>query len=239
MRNLILVIGHSHIAALHDGYAQDPGVCGGDEVAFVPVNGPAFSPPLVDGVLHPAIATMFAARRLVAVVTVLGGNMHNVIGLARDPVPFDTMLPERPTLPLPPDATLLPFGLIRRVLERRSQDLSHLMEAMRAATSLPMFQIESPPPIPSEAHLRAYPKGFAEVFAQHGIAPAPLRFKLWRANSAIMADLCTQHGITFLPVPPEMQDAEGMLAKEAWQADPTHGNHVYGAAVLRQIAAAR
>lgn len=236
MVDLVLVIGHSHIGALNAAYEAHPGQCGRRQVAFLPLGGPAFTPTLRDGALHPAVRRMLAAPRLVAVVTAVGGNQHSAIGLSPGPDPFDTVLPEAPTLPLTPAARLLPFGLVRQVIARRSHDLAEQVAALRAATGLPMIQIESPPPIPSEEHLRTHAKAFAPIFARHGIAPAALRYKLWRANSAVMRAICADSGIHVLPVPPEMQDSDGMLHRKGWMADPTHANAAYGAAVLRQIA---
>lgn len=241
MRKLVLVIGHSHLAALSRAHAEYPKICTGLEVVFLPLAGPApaygpAQPFLAAGKLHRTVLALLTARRLACVVTAFGGNTHNEIALARHPQPFDTVLPEAAHLPMMAQATTLPFALIRRVLQRRSAESAALLGALRAATPLPILQVESPPPIPSEPYLRANAGGFAEMFATEGVAPAALRYKLWRAHSGMIADLCAELGVTFLAVPPDMQDSDGMLVAKAWPNDPTHANAVYGGAVLQQIA---
>lgn len=233
---LILVIGHSHLRALHDARAADRHLCPGIEFAFAPLDGDAFRPAVSGAGLHEALRALLGARRLVAVVLALLGNRHNEIGLARHPVPFDTVVPGAADLPLAEGATLVPHGLVRKILVRRNVEAAMIMAAVRAATPLPVLHVSSPPPIPSEEHLRAHARGYAPRFEATGIAPRALRRKLWLIHSAIYRDLCHRNRIEFLPAPPEMCDADGMLIPEAWPDDPTHGNARYGAAVLAQIA---
>jgi len=126
---------------------------------------------------------------------------------------------------------------VRQALARRSAEVAAILAALARAAPVPLVQLESPPPIPSEAHLRAHPTVFAEAFARHGVAAAGLRWRMWRINSALMAEWCAAHAIPFLPVPDAMLDADGMLAPAGWGEDPTHANAAYGAAALRQALA--
>ena len=232
---LVLMIGHSHLRAPHAAWEADAALRKRLEVAFAPLTGGAFRPPIDEGGrLHRSLAALLTARRLVAVVCALQGNRHNEIALARRPEPVDTVPPGTDTLAC--EGPVLPFGLMVASLRRRNADVAALLGALAAASAVPVFQLDSPPPIPSEAHLRASPGGFGAIFARDGIVPAATRHRVWQAHSAAMAAICAEAGAHLLPVPATMQDARGMLIPEAWAADPTHGNATYGAAVLAEVA---
>jgi hypothetical protein len=100
-----------------------------------------------------------------------------------------------------------------------------------------MVHPESPPPIPSAEFLEAHAGDFKALMKERGFAPALFRYKVWRLHSRLYRAACDQLGIEFLPVPPEMQDEQGMMVPRAWNHDPTHGNALYGQHVLAGIAA--
>jgi PhoPQ-activated pathogenicity-related protein len=110
------------------------------------------------------------------------------------------------------------------------------LREIREAARAPVIHLESPPPVPG-AHVVVFPGNFRDVIAQRGVAPDLLRYKLWRLNSLQYRDFCAASGIEYVPIPPEFQDANGMLAQAAWNEDPTHANPAYGASVLSRIAA--
>jgi hypothetical protein len=238
----VFIMGHSHVRTVAAAYDRRPDDRRGILCDFVVLNDPRFQPNVIDGPdgdsLHPAIRAGIAASRYDLHVSLVGGNDHNIFGLLNHPRPFDFVLPEDPTLPLERDREILPAGLVVRELTARMADRFRELRAYRRAVpERPLAHIESPPPVPSEAHIRRYPGVFAALIDKQGVSPAVLRFKLWRLHSMICRQLCSELDIHFVPVPPEMRDERGMLIEAAWNPDPTHGNQLYGEHVLAQLAA--
>ncbi|MCB5944008.1 hypothetical protein [Acidocella sp. KAb 2-4] len=228
----LLCVGHSHITALRLAWAQQGG---GDACAFLCVNEPQYQPVLREGRLHPEIQARLGAAALH--VSLFVGNDHSIIGMLNHPRRFDFVLPEAPALFVDESAELLPAGLLRRELARRVAPHLEALAAYRAAVPGLLVHVESPPPIPSAAHIQAHPGVFKDLIAERGVSPALLRFKLWRLHSGLYREACAALGVEFLPVPPEMQDVEGMLVPQAWNPDPTHGNALYGQHVLARLMA--
>jgi hypothetical protein len=205
---------------------------------FIVVNFPDWNPPVVDGRFSDKILAEIDRDELRLVVSTFGGNDHNALGLVNYPGrSFDFVLPEAPDLPLEPNAEVLPVSLIEATLRRRLRPALRLMRLLRQETALPIIHLESPPPIPSEEYIRNHPYGFEDLIAEHGVAPATLRYKLWRLHSSIVRDARDELRIRFVPAPRAMQDLDGMLVPDAWSGDPSHANEVYGERLFRQTLA--
>jgi hypothetical protein len=229
----IFVLGHSHIGALSSSYgATRPA---GLEMEFLGLHNPLFEPPLQDGVLHPAIATRLRQANAGLYLALIGGNEHAAMSLLNHPRRFDVVLPEAPALPVQPGAELLPATLALALLEQWSLAHVQLLAACRAVIPGRLVYIEPPPPVPSAAHIHKYPDTFGEAVAAHGVSPALVRYKFWRLQSQFWRGTCARLGVEFMTVPAEMCDADGMLAEAAWNPDPTHGNAVYGGAVIAKL----
>ena len=171
------------------------------------------------------------------VLASLGGNVHNAVGLVNHPQPFDFLLPESPDEPLHPAAEAIPYALVVATVRARNQHFAAMTRAAHALTGkLPMHQLCSPPPIGDEAHIRAHPGFFGERIEEHGVAPARLRYKLWRAYRAALIAVSDELGIGFLDVPEASMDEHGYLRSDLFGSDPTHGNGRYGRLVLEQVA---
>jgi hypothetical protein len=173
------------------------------------------------------------------VFSCFGGNAHNILGLVRHPRPYDFVLEDEPERPMAEDAEIVPAALIEDALAKQGgfPETIWCLRALRQAYRGTLVHCESPPQIPSEAHLLKYAGVFKEKFDQFGVAPAELRYKLWRLHSRLIRRECDALGILFLDAPPEMVDAQGFLVEPAWNPDTTHGNAVYGMAVIRQLTA--
>jgi hypothetical protein len=187
-----------------------------------------------DLALNPILANIVCGANFDAMVTVLGGNEHNILGLVRHPRPFDFVLPEQEDLPLDEGAEILPYQLVVETV-RRQIKVYKLLRVLRDLHNGPMVEVESPPPVPSADHIHAYPKTFADEINNRGVASRFLRYKLWRVRSVLVREFCETIGVEFLRVPSEALDAEGMLLPEGWNADPTHGNAWYGSCILRAL----
>lgn len=241
----LLVLGHSHIHALMDAQTNRNSAVGAatQELHFLQLLEPAFTPNVeAEGGtlrLKPALAEKLleetCTSKVPLIISSVSGNEYHFIGLASHPRPFDFVLPSAANLPLRKDAEIIPFGLMQQTLSHAMEYAVAVLRTLRAATSLPTWQVQSPPPIASEAHILAHSTHFKDMVERYGIVPAPVRWKLWRLQSDLYRDACEAIGINFLPTPPEALDPDGFLAEAGWNPDPTHANSWYGEFVLRQI----
>ncbi len=240
-----VAFGHSHIVAFAKGaYEYDATLPAGAPRAlgrFFYLYDPAYQP-VVQGrgrtaELNPKLLQELRQPDWDFVLLVCGGNEHNVLGIVGNKRPFDFVLSSAPDLPLQPGYELVPEALVREVLMSFMEESLQAMSAFRAATSLPVMQLEPPPPLPNRRVL-AYPSEFvrSRVFRKN-IAPELIRHKLWRLESKIYGEFCEAAGIDYLPAPAGMVAPTGMLAEEGWGADATHANARYGIEALKDVIA--
>jgi hypothetical protein len=214
-----------------------PGEICGVSLDFAQLLADKFKPEVVDGRLGPAVADALNAAPWDVVISVVGGNLYNWIGFTEHPRRLDFVSPDAPHAPLSEGAEIVPASAIRRRMVAESQGLLTLLTALRNATSAPMYHMESPPPIPSETHIRTYPGVFEKALEVRALTPGLIRWKLWRLQSGIFQEMCRSLGIEFIAAPTDLMDCDGMLAESAWPLEPTHANRVYGRRQVRQIEA--
>ena len=239
----LIGIGHSHLQALQDAYAsrETADMAARPVACFVQMLSPEYSPTLLpDGRLNPALrARVNAALQEDEAPSLLfdciSGNEYHFIGLVNHPRPFDFVLPSRPDLPLQRNAEIISAALMRQSLLAQMTPALSMMKALRAALDVPIWHVQSPPPLPSDDHIRRHPTHFAEQIAEHGVAPASFRMKLWLLQSEIYRAQCDELGIGFVPVPEAACNADGFLLEAGWVPDPTHASIWYGTLVMQQI----
>ncbi len=249
MAQSFFLMGRSHLTALwyawHNQteaggppaspYAHAPLMRAGMKAIFLQLESgryePLFEP---DGRFHAAVAQSIAEAKAEVYVSVLGGNDHSMIGLVAHRPAFDFVLPEAPDLPLDDGAQLLPAGLLEDELSRRIAPHVAALAQLQGCAPGRVVHMESPPPLP-EAHIRRHPVPFADDIAALGVAPALLRYKLWRLHSGLYRAACARLGIAFLPSPPVMRDESGMMHPSGCHPDATHGNALYGGHVLKAL----
>ena len=187
------------------------------------------------------LSETLSSRPVCAAFLSVDGNAHTVFALVKHPRPFDFVLSELPDLPLDETAEVVPEAFVRAALHERLGMTERIMAALRRSVNVPLYHIESVPPVPSDGHiLQTQEPIFWETLRldELGVAPASLRFKLWRLHSELVGAICRRHDIGFVAAPAETQDKDGFMAEQAWfPRDATHGNQWYGSRVLRQIAA--
>jgi hypothetical protein len=235
----ILAIGASHLVALQGATRQNGAA---PRIAFAQLRDGRYRGVLErsdDGTpcLGWCLAEDVAEPSRELIVSLIGGNKHNILGLLNHPRPFDFVLPDEPDLPFTPGAESVPVELVADSLRKRAANELALLRTIRRVTKVPMVHMESPTPNPSVDHIRRHPGVFRDRIDALGIAPAHLRYKLWRLHSSMVRAECADAGIKFVPAPPEALDERSMLREAAWADDPTHGSAWYGALVLKQIAA--
>ena len=180
------------------------------------------------------LAPALRARLIAPVFSLIGGAVHQDVGLVKHPRPFDFVWPGNADLPLDAAAEIIPFDAVHAAILARTQHFRDIMAAVREATDGPVFHMESPPTYERE-ELPANDPGFYYLFGQDAaFSPAALRFKLWRVHSAIIADHCRAIGIGFFAHPPASVNERGFM-REALHGTPAHANAAYGALVLAQM----
>src|SRR5438270_3435446 len=209
------------------------------EGRFLYLYDPAYNPVLQGPpealYLNPKLSEHLTERSWDFVVLVCGGNEHNVLGIVRNKRPFDFVLSSEPDLPLHPGYELVPEALIREVLKGYMADSLQTMRTFRAATELPITQLEPPPPLPNQRVL-AYPREFVRAsLLRKKIAPELIRYKLWRLESDIYTRFCNEFGIDYLRAPASMINKHGLLAAAGWGSDATHANPRYGIEVTKDV----
>jgi hypothetical protein len=171
------------------------------------------------------------------IFALFGGNAHNIMGLVNYPEPFDFLINDNDENKLIKGAKLIPLNIIKKAMMRLGgyPETINSLRVLRESYSGKIIQFESPPPIPSKAHLLKYAGPFNEGFREFGPSPAYLRFKLWKVHSELVKKECKNLGIDFISHPLSMADSEGFLIKSAWDLDTNHANSIYGRALLDQL----
>lgn len=233
----VLLIGHSHLAAIHHAFIEREKNVPGLELEFAALADPYFAPNLGPaGQVNPQIARLVTAPRFEAIVSIIGGNAHFSLGLVNNPRRYDFVLPEAPDLPLEDGAEIIPYGLMMRHLIGFSHETTPVLPAVRTlAPDIPFVHLESPPPVPAE-NVNRHAKHFAPLIKHYGLSRRERVWRFWRLQGQMMQDICAERGITYLPAPASMVDEQGLLVQAAWRDDPTHAGPAYGHAVLDQLA---
>lgn len=172
------------------------------------------------------------------VASMIGGNAHNALALVRHPRGYDFRLSEGGAGPPPePDAEPIPEALVRAALEARLEVDFRRMRLLRALIG-PFVHIESPPPLRDDALIREMADAwFREQGVETlGVAPAGLRWRMWRLNSRLFRAEAERIGCSFLAVPAAVHDGDGFLRPEL-AADATHGDAAYGELIIQAIEA--
>jgi hypothetical protein len=234
----LMVVGNSHAFALKKGHRlQSKKPVLNMNYAFALLNQDIFRPPFCEDdeghvELNASLLELLDTFKPDAIVSIVGGHHHNVIGLTNPTLKFDFILPENPYLPLDTDADFIPYSVISELLASRNSESWKTLSALKATSSLPIIHLELPPPIPDEDFLRANGGRFAAVMEEQGISPVSFRFKLWRANCDANSKTCKTLEIPYIPVPTSTQNEDGTLRREFWSDDPVHANADYGITCL-------
>lgn len=242
---MIIVFGHSHLEALHKAASDRK-----SKFKFLPLSEASpFTNPLVliqeDGNQIPNPAQLMRLHDVGAfndgidLVSIIGGNAHNVLGLLRHSRPFDIVLPnagndEDQSYQTQPKAELIPYEMMIRHFEQRSRKYTDFLRLLKPRVKGKLWHLESPPPCPDEEFIRNNIDTYFKDRLAIGLTPATLRYRLWRCHSDMIRRTCKAIGITFIPAPPASMDENGFLRREGW-GNATHGNAWYGAHALDQI----
>lgn len=235
----ILVIGQSHVAAIRAAAAirrtADPAR---PRTRTIHTLEPQHAPELDEDGFGPALTAAIRdqiARHDPLVVSAMGGNVHNALALLAHPRPFDFHLSDEPSPPVDPAAEPIAGALVAATLHAAlAKDRRRL--AALAALAARFVHLESPPPVADDGWIAAQADDYFR--AQGGdvprVAPAALRYRIWRLHARIVRAEVERLGGRVLPVPAAVLDADGFL-DPAFAGDATHGNAAYGEATIAAL----
>lgn len=222
----VVCVGHSHATAVAQA-AQAQG-CDVDPILFWSEAGAVGA----DGAFRPDLADRI--RRAGKVITAVGGASAVVVGLVEHQRPFDFVLPAEPELPLDPTRELLPADAVRAALAAEEGKYTSLLEQIKALSSGDVIQIETPPPVEDGAFISGFVPWPLWPGQPQVVAPATLRYKLWRLSSEVVAANCARLGILYQPVPRASLDRAGFMAP-GLSSDGIHGDTAYGQLVWNSL----
>lgn len=170
-------------------------------------------------------------------LSMVGGNAHNLLGLVQPDYPFDFFMEEHPELPVNFDRDILPQGQVAAILDQAVQnELLPILKALKSTVGMETWHLESPPPIRSNDHIA---KHLEERFKKSGnspvVSPSSFRFKLWRLHSTAVRKVCQSIGVRFIPYPISAVDEEGFLLPSHVPNNATHAAVSYGKLQLDQL----
>jgi hypothetical protein len=165
----------------------------------------------------------------------LAGTLHNIFGLLQHDKPYDVFAPGDESLRLAAGASLIPENALWDMFVNVAKDNKRIQKIRKAATCAG-YHLASPPPKRDNQYIMARAARYRDrLVEQVGVAPPELRLRLWRLEMRVVAQLCQQWGIGFLPAPQEAMDVDGFLKPDYYAEDATHANAAYGELVLRQL----
>ncbi|MEI9905002.1 MAG: hypothetical protein WDN06_14345 [Asticcacaulis sp.] len=225
---LLLIVGQSHTDAVKKVLLTEPA----DDIVVINFN--LVSDPIYEkGRFDPRMVADFAPTHLISMA---GGNYHNVFGLIENPVRFNFMEADDRSEDVDAERLNIPYALMYDFFNTGMREgfLQTLLE-IRNCFNVPTCHVCSPPPYPDSQHIIDNPGNYFSNKIHLGVSPPALRRKLYDVHTRVYREFCAENGITFIPPPRKAVDKDGFLRSPYWRNDPTHANHKYGKLVLGQI----
>lgn len=166
------------------------------------------------------------------VFSMMGGMEYNLLTLLEGNIPYDFAVPGDNEADL--SRAAIPYHLFRdALLQRMTWAIDGISDLAR------MFQgrvrhIAPPPPVLDLTDADKIPSLLISTSVS-GPAPASLRMKSYNLYVLLLNEACVPLGVPVVLPPPETCSPDGFLLRTYWDRDPTHGNSLYGEAILRQI----
>lgn len=244
-KRAILGFGHSHLIAIRSAF-KCRAHSGDSEWAIhdVDLGNPRYQPwidfrngmTLFNEKLLSDIVDQINCLKPALVFSVLAGADYLAHAIVQNPRPFDVIIPGEEHLPRIESAEIVPYRLICSIYRHNLLLAFRLLQQVSDSTGAQIFHFCPPAPVGDPDHIKKYPGELLRpLIEEFGLAPAILRYKLWRLYVNLVRETCTEYGATFVDVPPESVDAAGFLREEFCALDPVHGNAAYGELVIRQM----
>ena len=163
------------------------------------------------------------------IVSVLGGNEYNAIGLIEHTAPFDFILPGRVADIPGGDIHCLPYRVVEDVIRGWVHPWANFLCELRSVFRGSIVHLEAPPPIFCNKFIEDnLDVRNADRLKAWGtcIGRPVLRLKLWQCQANVVRALCTELTVDYLPVS-DWALEDGAFLAERFRADATHANATY------------
>jgi hypothetical protein len=162
------------------------------------------------------------------------GTFHNTVGLLNHEYPFTVLSEDERMLPENIRETVIPHHVMKDIFKNRMT--TKKLKNIRESTIAPIYHLAPPPPKKNaDVILSGFRSRKKRSARKRGVAPAPLRLKLWEMEMDVLSEVCNEFDITLLPPPDGAIDGKGYLRSICYAHDATHANALYGELVLRQL----
>ncbi len=166
------------------------------------------------------------------------GTLHNIYGLLRHEQPFDVFDTGDETMALEEGCSVVPEKALWDMFKDTSEQYRKKTAALRSRAGCHVYHLATPPPKEDNEFIASRIKRYrGRSAAEAGVNHPSTRLKLWRLEMRVLAELCAEWTVRFLPAPAEAQTPDGFLKPEGYANDATHANAAYGELVLRQLEA--
>lgn len=240
----VIIVGDSHTAAVGQALAnrQKAGVASSTPIEVHRIGRQKAGGKSIDGPTpEMVIERLLKASPDDILVSMVGGNQYNVLGMLVHPEPFDFLLEGEDAGQLTPGARVIPLAQMEAAFDHfvggnLARQVQAFVDAFPGETR---YHFEPPPPKADGAYIRTNAESYfrsADKFDLE-VSPAGFRRRLWIVQSRALRRMCDRIGLKLLDAPAEGMDADGFLAREAYGGDATHANAVYGEMVLRRLEA--
>lgn len=172
------------------------------------------------------VSALLDEKRPDVIVAIPKGNEYGAVSLINFPQPFM----------LGGDAANAVSEQVMRAQMRFLAESGALLfwRLLNDISKVPVLFVPPPPPIRSEAHLRANPGNFAAAIKASGVPDAALRLRMYRIYVDVLREEVTGAGGLFFDLPDAASD-DGFLPERFCRPDPIHANVDYGVMLLRHL----
>lgn len=228
----VLILGMSHVQAIHRAMSDYEN----EQIEVIDINA---KPTLFDQKNNKINYDLLRGHSPEFVFLSIRGNYHNVFGLIENPVPLSIGDAHAGIIPGDPQARtrhFVPESMMRAYFSKTLADLSflHLDPLVSHFAPARMFHLSSPFPCGDSEHINAHP-GVFRPRLHLGVSPPSLRRKFFDIHTDLYRNACKSAGIRFVEAPQQASREDGLMKREYWSNDQTHGNSAYGRLVLNQI----
>jgi len=169
-------------------------------------------------------------------ISFIGGNDHSVFSLVESSSPFDFRGIQDERYPLIHGRQPIDIKYVESQIEKLMNGTVAMLTALRLKhPRLRIVHVMPPPPIASEARIKAHPEVFGGVIERFGITPISVRMKVYLVYCALLTQVLDR--LNALPIYPPTGATDGIGAlKDEYAYGCTHGNEAYGQLVAEQLA---
>lgn len=180
-------------------------------------------------------AKLVSTSQEVWLISAVQGNYYNIVGMLDEGSPFDFVLPGREDLPFDTSGQIVPYGAVLEALAVQTFELEPFYKRLTRLGYTGIIHLGAPPPHPDSnkmlSQLAADPKLAGKSL---NVSARWTRLKLWLAQEKLLADICKETKVKYLPAPSCAGDLDGYLKSDLCQ-DAVHGTAEYASMMLNEI----